>query len=231
MAGQLHKPVARFPGGLTNLDMTAGLGSFLAPSPTKCHVFFEEFNAYDPAEWTVTKTQVGATQALTTGNGGLIALANTSANADQDAISTSSSGDNVVINSAKKHWCRSRFKVNTVANANPYFGVLDVGTGNNYILFQQTAGVLQFKIAAAGVAQVTTNLTQTLTDDTFVTAGWYYDGLSTVYIFVNDTLVASVSTSGITWPSATMNNIISIVNETAAAHTATFDYLFWAQER
>ena len=76
----------RFPNGVTNVgedSLFAALGQLAGP---QFHTYFEDFDYYTAADWTVTETQAGATQALTDGDGGLLLLTNTAADNDLVAL-------------------------------------------------------------------------------------------------------------------------------------------------
>lgn len=86
--------VTRFPNGITNQGENTIFGGQL-PFPVNLgqRVFEDDFYTFTAAQWTVTETQAGATQAIANpGNGGLIALVNTAADNDLNAIQRVAAG-------------------------------------------------------------------------------------------------------------------------------------------
>ena len=69
----------------------------------------------------------------------------------------------------------------------------------------------------------------TLTDDTFVTLAAYYDGGTSIQLFVDDALVTTMT--GITVPAAEMAVGFGYINGAAGAETADFDYIYVIKER
>lgn len=228
--------VTRFPNGVTNIGPNKPLSSFPAPDPTKCHVIFDDFNTYNTANWTVTETQAGATQALTTGNGGLILLTNTAADDDKNIIGNVSTP--IVLDSTKNHWFKGRLKVSTDTQVDVFMGLNDTVDipGADYIQFTKDDGATSFYFKStpdSGTTSVSATSLSTLVADTFVTLGWYYDSKDKrIYIYVNDVL-KSVISSGVVaaLPNAAVRVVAGIRNGDANARTATFDYVFFAQER
>ena len=68
--------VTRFQNGVTNVGDTSPFAGLRMPDPTLYHTYLDDFDQFVAADWTVTETQAGATQALTAGDGGWLALVN-----------------------------------------------------------------------------------------------------------------------------------------------------------
>jgi hypothetical protein len=103
--------VTRFPNGVVNQAENSIFGGAL-PFPVNLgyHQFNDEFFEFTAAQWTVTETQAGATQAIANpGNGGIIALVNTAADDDLNAIqrvAAGITGEAWLLDPAKKFWAR-----------------------------------------------------------------------------------------------------------------------------
>ena len=69
----------------------------------------------------------------------------------------------------------------------------------------------------------------TLEDDTFVTVGAYYDGNGSIQLFLNDTLVTTMTSQ--TPPAAEMAVGFGYLNGAAGAETTDIDYIFVCKER
>lgn len=99
----------RFPNGITTAVPTAPLGDFLLPDFTALHTFFDDFNTYDAAEWTVT--EVGAaTQALVDAENGALLITN--AAADNDSSFQQLVGESFSFSPNKKLWFDCKLQVN-----------------------------------------------------------------------------------------------------------------------
>jgi hypothetical protein len=109
--------VTRFPNGVNNQAQDSIFGGQL-PFPINLNqrVFDEDFYTYTAAQWTVTETQAGATQAIANpGNGGLLTLVNSAANSDLNAIqrvASGISGESWTLDPAKRFWARFQIACN-----------------------------------------------------------------------------------------------------------------------
>lgn len=119
---------SNFPEGNTNLYAYQALGSYLADMPARMHQWFDDFDLYTAANWTVTETQAGATQAiLANTNGGVIALVNSATDDDINAIKWV---NNTFILPTDKSWfIATRLKVSSALVSDVIFGLVDVMTG------------------------------------------------------------------------------------------------------
>ena len=70
----------------------------------------------------------------------------------------------------------------------------------------------------------------TLTDDTYVTLGYYWDGIKTVHYFVNDIEVGSIGV-GTSLPDVVTSLSFGFENGEAVANTMTVDYIGAWMER
>ena len=61
----------RYPNGVTNVAANSILGAYGAPDPTRFHEFFDDFDRFVAADWTITKTGTGTT-ALFAEDGGVL---------------------------------------------------------------------------------------------------------------------------------------------------------------
>lgn len=103
--------VTRLPNGIVNQgENTIFGGSLPFPWNFDHRVFDDEFYTFTAAQWTVTETQAGATQAIANpGDGGLVALVNSAADNDLNAIqrvAAGVTGESWTLNPAKKLWGR-----------------------------------------------------------------------------------------------------------------------------
>src|SRR5690348_5134520 len=104
-----------YPGGVTNASYESVLGQIPVSDPTALHFWFNDFDSFIPAEWTVTETQAGATQAIINGDGGILSLVNTAASNDLNAIQLLNT--TFVITAGKQAWFKCRFSLSSATNA------------------------------------------------------------------------------------------------------------------
>lgn len=227
--------VTRFPSGLTNVAENDIFSFLPEPDPTKLHTFFDDFNSFAAADWVVTETQAGATQALVAGNGGLIALVNSAANNDLNALQKTPAL--IAFNAAKASYFKTRLQVDNATNAAFVVGVQIVDTTP----LDVTDGIYFLKPAASTTVSIVarrndTTLTLTapvgtVADATFVELAWAYDGAGRLLFAFNGAVVGSLAVADVL-PDATNCTItLAVSNGTAAARTLTADYVMFKQER
>lgn len=231
--------VTRFPGGVGNRSVSHMMGDLPFPDPTAWHVFFDDFDKYVAADWVVTETQAGATQALTAGDGGLLLLTNTTADDDQNTIAKTPAA--FTMEATKKAAFRARFKINEVTQSDFIVGLVVVDTAlpsagrTDGIYFSSDDGDanLDFTVrtnATTGANNATA--IATLANDTFLTVDWFYDGAGTVFYGVNGVLLGRLSASSTYLPDAALTVTFALQQgEPTNAKSATIDYLFAAKER
>ena len=226
----------RFPNGVTNVGEQSLFAELGQPAATLYHTYFEDFDYYTAADWTVTETQAGATQALTDGDGGLLLITNTAA--DNDLVSLQKVGESFRFASGKPLFFEARFKVSDATDSDVVMGLqvtdttpLDVTDG---IYFIKADGSTSANLVCRKNATTGSNVASavaTLADDTFVTLGWYYDGQGTLAYSVNGTVTGSMSASSSYLPDTDLTVSFAIQNGAAAAKTMTVDYIYAAKQR
>lgn len=222
----------RFPNGVTNVgedSLFAALGQLAA---TQFHTYFEDFDYYTAADWTVTETQAGATQALTDGDGGLLLLTNTAA--DNDLVALQKVGESYRFASGKKLFFEARFKVSNATQSDVVMGLqitdatpLDVTDG---VFFLKSDDSTTISLLVEKNNTATTTSVGTLADDTYIRLGFYYDGNSSIQAFVNGTYVATSATTNLV-DDEDLTISFAIQNGNAVARTMTVDYIYVAKER
>ena len=222
----------RFPNGVTNVgedSLFAALGQLAA---TQFHTYFEDFDYYTAADWTVTETQAGATQALTDGDGGLLLLTNTAA--DNDLVALQKVGESYRFASGKKLFFEARFKVSNATQSDVVMGLqitdatpLDVTDG---VFFLKSDDSTTINLLVEKNNTATTTSVGTLADDTYIRLGFYYDGNSSIQAFVNGTYVATSATTNLV-DDEDLTISFAIQNGNAVARTMTVDYIYVAKER
>lgn len=231
----------RFPGGVTTARKSAALGNFGLPDPTGWHTFFNDFDAYIAAMWTVTAVGAG-TAALTNLDGGALLLTN--AAADNDSIQLQKVGESFALTAGKRAFFKARFKVSDAIQSDLVMGLCvtdttlmgaTAGAGvTDGIFFSKDDGVATLDVQCqknATTGQTRAAAIATLANDTFLTVGWAYDGKGEVAYFVNDVQIGALAGTSAYLPDTTLTVSFGIMNGEAVAKTMTVDYFFAAVER
>ncbi len=223
----------RFPNGVTNVGEQSLFAELGQPAATLYHTYFEDFDYYTAADWTVTETQAGATQALTDGDGGLLLITNTAA--DNDLVSLQKVGESFRFASGKPLFFEARFKVSDATQSDVVIGLqitdttpLDV-TDGVFFIKADGAATVDFLVEKNNTA-TTASAVATMANDTFIRLGFYYDGISAVQYFVNGSIAGSSVTTNLP-DDEDMTITIAIQNGEAVAKTMTVDYVYVAKER
>ena len=225
--------VTRFPNGVTNVGEDSPFADLAMPAPTKFHTYYEDFDYYVAANWTVTETQAGATQALTDGDGGLLLITNTAA--DNDLVALQKVGESYRFASGKELFFEARLKVSDATESDVVIGLqitdatpLDVSDGVFFIKADGSTSV-SLLVEKNGTA-TTTSSVATMANDTFISLGFYYDGASSIQYSVNGVVKGTSVTTNLP-DDEDMTVSIALQNGEAVAKTMTVDYVFVAKER
>lgn len=231
-------PPTRFPNGInTNwpTDLLAQLGM---PDPTKYVVFWEDFVRYVAAEWTITKVDGGTdgaeSVAVTNKVGGeLRVLAN---DADNDSESLQWKNEAFKFVAGKRLWFLARFKVSDATQSDLIMGLqitdttpFDVTDG---VYFQKDDGdaLLDFNVEKNNTATAQAGVA-TLADDTYVVAGFYWNGVDEIEVFIDGVKVYGQKVLTNLVDDEDLCPSFAIQNGEAVAKSMTVDYILVCQER
>ena len=226
----------RFSNGVTNVASDSTLGQFLSMDPTKVHCYFNDFDTFTAGEWTVTEVGGAGTVALADGDGGLLLITNDAL--DNDSESMQKLGESFLMALGKKSWFKCRFQVSEATQSDVVMGLVITDTDpmtafTDGVAFWKTDGVatVDFLVIKDSLSSSSTGVA-TLADNTNITLGWYWDGVDTFHVFVNDVLVATVSYTATSFPDdEALTVTMSYRNGAANAKTMTIDYVMAAKER
>lgn len=226
----------RFKNGLNNSAPSDDLSELIILDPTKVHSYFNDFDTYTAADWTITTTEAGAgsaTEALTDADGGVLLITNDDADNDRDFFNKV--GESFLMASGKKAWFKARFKVSDATQSDFVMGLqitdttpLDVTDG---IFFQKDDGDanLDFYVEKNNTATSATAIT-TVSDDTYLTVAFYYNGDDKVEYFVDNVKLGALATTNLP-DDEELTISFGIQNGEAVAKTMSVDYIFVAKER
>ncbi len=223
--------VTRFPNGISTDESKGLLGDYTSPDPTKAHTYFEDFDRYAAAEWTVTEVGV-ATQALGNEDGGTLVITN--AAADDDSSFSNKVGESFLFVAGKKLFFKSRFKVSDATQSELVMGIqitdttpLDVTDG---VFFTKADGSASMTLEVEKDNTATSTTAATLVDDTYVEAGFFYNGSDKIEVFIDGAIVGTSATTNLP-DDEELTISFGITNGEAVAKIMTIDYIFVAKER
>lgn len=226
----------RFPAGITNANQGEVLSQFPAPDPTKLHTFLNDFDTFVSGDWTLNEIGAGGVAALIAGDGGLLQL--TTDALDNDAIQLQNTVATFLMESGKQAWFKTRCKIEKATQSDFLIGlcgldttVFDVTDG---IFFQKDDGDANIDIYVkkdSTTGQNTEAAIGTIAADTFVEFGFYYDGKSSVYAYLDGEKVATLDASSTYLPDAALTVTMAYRNGEAGANDLTVDYILAAKAR
>jgi len=236
----------RFTNGVTNVASTNTFGQFFEPDPTKVYSYFNDFFTYSATDWVATATSVGtgtsAAAMSDTEQGGAIVITNADADNDSFWLQLSHDGgtndsETFKFVSGKKAWFKARFKIDDVTQSDCMFGLHITATDpidtapTDGVWFQSDDGDanLDFHIVKNSVYS-TASAIATMSNSTYVTVGFYYDGVETFHYFVNDSEQGTL-TNGTMPDDETLAISFGLQNGEAAAKAMAIDYIGAWMER
>lgn len=231
-----NNTVTRLPSGMTNVNDVNLFADLRQSDLTIYHTYYNDFDTYTAGDWVVTETDAGATQALTAGDGGLLLITNTAA--DNDLVALQKTPAAFTFETGKKAFFRCRFKVSDATQSDLVIGLqvvdttpLDVTDGVYFLKADGAATVDVICRKNASTGSTTATAVATLANDTFVTLGWYWDGIDTVQYEVNGVVAGSLTSAATYLPDTTCTVSFAIQNGEAVAKTMTVDYIYAGKER
>lgn len=226
----------RFPGGLNTSEPTVAMAGMGQLDPSQFHSFFNDFDVFTAADWTITETGAAGTVALQAGDGGQLLI--TTDALDNDAEWIQNTVASFLMESGKKAFFKMRFQVSEVTQCDIQVGLVNTDTtpldATDGIFFQKDDGDANLDIYVqknTTTGRDSATAVSTLTADTWTTLAWYYDGVSTVSFFKDDVLLDKLSGSSTYLPDANLAVSFGYQNGQAGAETMTVDYIFVAKER
>lgn len=239
----------RFPFGVTTAQKQNPLGFFGQPDPTQWYTYFEDFDYFTVADWTITTVEAGAgaaTEALTDGAGGLLLVTNDDADNDSDFFQKV--GETVLMAAGKRTIGKVRFACSEATESEWYFGLMVADTDpfsstagdgvTDGIFFMKEDGstnvsfYCQKNTTTGQIGEA--NVTTAAAAGTFQTLGFDFDGKRYIRLWKDDVQLETLdlgATVADYLPDTELTVSFGIKNGNAVARTLTVDYLFFAQER
>ncbi len=223
----------RFPDGVTNVASDKTFGQFLEPDPTKIYGYFNDFFQYDATDWVLTTAEAGAGSASEAiaddETGGVLLITNAGGSGDHDNFQLSKDGgtndsETYLFATGKKAWFSTKFKSNDGDQVHIFIGLHITNTDpvatapTDGVYFEITGGVITFVVRKNGVSSSEV-LTAILGDDTFISLGFYWDGVNSFRVFVNDSEVSNTVGSGTLPDDELLTLSFGVENEEADTNT------------
>ena len=225
--------VTNFPQGVSVGDpRVSSLGAVLPLLDPLTHTWwFDDFHRYVAGDWTVTETDAGATQALATGHGGQLLITNTAA--DNDVVSLQLGTTSFAFASGRKAWMAFRVKASEATDFEMFVGLAVTDTSPIASAPSESVGFLKaddaatwaFSSRSSSAALQTASAIATHTVDTFQTLQMYYDGKSTIQLYVDGAKAGTITAAFASLlPTVDMRVTVACQAGAAAAKTLTVDY-------
>lgn len=218
--------------GLTTASPEDPLNQFILPDVTKAHVYWNDFDTYLAADWTVTETGV-ATQALADEDGGVLLITN--AALDDDASFSQKVGESFLMATGKQAWFEARLKVSEATQSDWVIGLQITDTTplavSDGIYFRKDDGDANIDLVVIkGSTATTETALATNVDATYIRLSFYYDGKTEILAYVDGVRTASLVTTNLP-DDEDLTISYGLQNGAAGAKTMSIDYIFAAKER
>jgi len=230
----------RYPSGVTNVGANDALRNMPEPDPTKTIMFWDDFFTYTAANWTVTETAAGATQAINTGaRGGILELTGTAGGGATDVTQIQLINETFKCTSGKQLWIKARFAATaTLANFGILVGLAITDTSavagvSDGIYFRKATGAATLEaVIEKDSTESTSGTIATMVSGTYVECALYYNGKNAVEVYYNGNKVYTFTTLTNLCQDEELAVTLASVNATAAAaNVLSVDYIMVAEER
>lgn len=231
-----------YPNGVTTAAKGSTLGEFILPDPTKAHVFFDDFDSYAAGDWVITTTEAGggsASEALEDADGGVLVITNDAADDDNDFLQWAGGAGNAIeawkFEATKKLWFKARVKLSDATQSDFVIGLQITDTSplavSDGVYLQSDDGDANLDCHVTKDSTSTSSAAaSTLSDDTWCTLGFFYNGSDEVVFYKDDSKIASLATTNLP-DDEELAISFGLQNGAAAAKILRLDYLFVAKER
>lgn len=229
--------------GVTNAAGSTTLGSYIALDPTETHTWFDDFDQYVAADWTITETGTG-TRAVGNVDNGILVITNGASDDNNNFLQWSGNTNAATVEtwkwaSNKAMWFKARMKVSDATQSDLVFGLQITDTApldaTDGLFFIKADGSTSLTFRAEKNDTASTVTTGTLADDTYFTAGFAYLpsalGGPILNVYFNDVRVGSLTTLTNFPDDEELTISFGIQNGEAAAKILSLDYIFVSKER
>lgn len=235
----IDNTVTRFQNGVTNAADNAPFNNLKVPDRTVYHEFNDDFDKYTAAQWAVGGVNPVA-PVLAAGDGGILAMATTGANADSNYIQQAANAYFLTQGSAVVQGKRTGFKFRGILD-DVTAGLLGAGlqiavAANNFLtpadglfLRKPAADTNIYLVHRVGGVEILSLAMGVLTNAVAFEAGFWYDGQTNVLGFLNGQNKVSITVPVLT--AVGLRVTVGVQANTVAARTLSLDQLYAAKER
>ncbi len=221
----------RLPNGVTNVSKENPLGMLGMMDPTKFHVWWDDFNDYVAANWTVTASGTSPVTLLDA-DGGLLRITTGTSENEGDFLEWDS--EIFLIETGKKTWIKTRFRVGDAIQSDLMIGLHSTDTTPldatlRFAFISEDGSASLFFNVDDNSTDADSDSVATLTDDAYFTVPAYYDGNCSIELYLNDALVTTMT--GVDVPGAELAVGFGYLNGASGAETTDFDYILVIKER
>ena len=225
--------VTRFQNGVTNRSVGSIFASMKQMDPTIFHTYFEDFDYYTAANWTVTEVGV-ATQVLSDFDGGALLIS--TAALDNDSSFQQKVGESFQLALGRKLFFKCRFQVSDAVESDVVIGLQVTDTTplsvTDGIFFLKSDGLATIDLQAKkdNIAVVSSAIA-TVVNNTPIELSFFWDGIDRIWFGVGD------APTGILVPGTSLpdDEILTLSfgmqNGVAGGKTMAVDYIYVAEER
>jgi hypothetical protein len=223
----------RFPNGITTVSKTHPLGIYESPDPAKWHQYFDDFNSYFPAEWTVDLVGAGGTRDAISEDRGILSITNSAGDDDHTLFFRGTETFLLEIN--KKTIFKARFSVSDATQSDFSIGLrTSVGTVTDItdgIYFSKSDGstALNFSLEKDNNSTTASSIS-TIVNNTYLEVAFVYNGRDKVSYYVNNKELGYLEVTNLP-DDEELAVSFGIQNGEAVAKTMKLDYLFSSKER
>jgi len=229
--------ITRFQNGVNNVEVGDLMNSLPFLDPTKHHTFMEDFDLFAIGDWTVDNPSGGAgTGVLINGDGGRISIT-TGAGASNDTGLTKT-GAGFAMAFGKRSYFRATVQVDDATESDIVVGLMDLSSNDpsapddGFTIVKTDGGTSWLLRATKNNVPVDSASFGVTTDDTDITVGFFWDGISRAWLEVGGAAVGFMDPAE-SFPDDTVLTPVAYVSNggLAQARVLQVDYLFAAQER
>lgn len=188
--------------------------------------YFNDFFSTNLADFTVANMIPTGTSNI----GGAISVSPATAATQYSVVSSNPAFQ---MSTGEQLWYETRMRA-SAATGTYIFGLSNATIGNNGIYFSVTGNTIKLSSAIGNlITDLLTGLAPTnFTQNTFNIYGFYYDGIDTLQVYINEVLVAALSgiatLIGTKIPTAVIP--IAFISSPTASEATIIDYVMAAQE-
>ncbi len=225
--------VTRYENGATNRDVGDIFNSLKTFDPTRLHTYFEDFDYFTAADWTITEVGAGGTVALMDADGGRLLI--TTDVLDDDSEFANKIGESFLFAVGTPAFFRAVIQVSEATQSDFIIGLQITDTtplaASDGVFFRSLDGVATIDfIAEAATVEVAAAAITTVVAAQDLELAFYWDGIDRIWFAVDGATLGSI-TPGASLPAEELTISFGYANGVAGAETMQVDYIYAAMER